>query len=1047
MSEPHRHLARLLSFALVLVLPVAYAASVPPAELAGALHWRNIGPYIGGRVTTVTGVRGKPNLYYAGFADGGVWTTEDYGNHWKNITDKYFKPDTNGSVGAMAVAPSNPDIIYVGSGDSAPRNTEVTGHGMYKSTDAGKTWSYIGLGETHIITWILVDPNNPDVVYVAALGHLYGPNPDRGVFKTTDGGRTWKKILYVNDRTGAATLALDPRNPQVVYASMWQMSRAPWTFSSGGPDSGIYKSTDGGATWSNITHNPGLPTGIIGKASLAVAPSDPNIVYAMVQAKVAGQAGALFRSDDAGKSWKMVNAEQEISQRAFYSGRVWLDPKDPNTLYITAVVLYVSHDGGKTFTTLPRAPDNHAMWINPDNPQVMVEGNDNGVAVSLDRGKSWSSNENQPTAQFYHVNLDKQFPFRVYGAGQDRGSMYSPSAVPNGLIPPVWRNVEGGEEGWVVPVPGEPWVTYGDGYFGKEYRENRRIGQGLVTDISPWPQYKFGVPAAELKYRYNWMYNNAVIPPGNPNALLTGAQVVLESTDRGDHWKAISPDLTRNDKSKQQRPGGPISSDVTSEENFDTVSSIAVSPFNDDIIWTGSDDGLVYLTKDGGAHWNEVRPAGLPKWITVTCIEPSHADPGTAYLAASRYQWDDFKPYLYKTTDYGRHWTEIITGLPDGQYIQSVRQDPNDRDLLFVATSATVHFSLDGGAHWQPLTLNLPPVRVTDIAIQPEQHAIAISTYGRAFWVLDDLQFLEQLRAANVAADTPYLFKPQQTWLVTRSDFTLGGSGIGGENLPAAAAVYFHLPQDYDGKAPVKLSFTDSSGKEIRSFTLSSRKEKKKAKAGFGIPAQAVQEPVHPGMNRFLWNLRYPDATQVKGIFVDPIFGVSLPVGPEVMPGTYYAVLTYQDTTQKQPFVIKLDPNLSTTTAELEQRFDLLMQIYDTINRLDTNLNQAIDARGALEKAENAKSVPARQAQQVLGSLNREIDAVVDFKITTLEGPLNFPPRLRAWLGFITSSVNMGLVAPTPSQREVADMEMKQANTAISRLQSDVARAKAVLKH
>lgn len=1047
MFDPHRHLARLLSFAFLLIFPVAYAASIPPAELAGALHWRNIGPYIGGRVTSVAGVPGEPNLYYAGFADGGVWTTEDYGHHWKNITDKYLNPDTSGSVGAIAIAPSNPKVIYVGTGDSAPRNTVVTGHGMYKSTDAGKTWSYIGLGETHIITWILVDPTNPDVAYVAALGHLFGPNPDRGVFKTADGGHTWKKILYVNDRTGAATLAMNPRNPQVVYASMWQMSREPWAFSSGGPDSGIYKSTDGGATWRNITHNPGLPTGIIGKASLAVAPSDPNVVYAMVQARVAGQAGALFRSDDAGTTWKLVNAEQEISQRAFYSGRVWLDPKDPNTLYITAVVLYVSRDGGKTFSTLPRAPDNHALWINPDNPQFMVEGNDNGVSVSLDGGKAWSTDENQPTAQLYHVNLDDQFPFRVYGAVQDRGSMYAPSAVPNGLIPPVWKDVEGGEEGWVVPIPGEPWITYGDGYFGKEYRENRRIGQGLRTDISPWPQYKFGVPAAELKYRYNWMYNNAVIPPGNPNALLLGAQVVLESTDRGDHWKAISPDLTRDDKTKQQRPGGPISSDVTSEENFDTVSSIAVSPLGDNIIWTGSDDGLVYITKDGGAHWNEVRPAGLPKWITVTCIEPSHTDPGTAYLAASRYQWDDFKPYLYRTTDYGRHWTEITTGLPDDQYVQSVRQDPDDSDLLFAATNATVHFSVDGGGHWQLLTLNLPPVRVTDIEIQPKQHAVVISTYGRALWVLDDLQFLEQLRTAKVSSDTPYLFKPQQTWLVTRSDFTLGGSGIGGENLPPDAAVIFHLPQNYDGKAPVRLSFTDAAGKVINSFTLSSHKAKKRPKAGFGLPAPTEHEPVHAGMNRFLWDLRYPDATEVKGVFIDPIFGVSSPVGPEVVPGTYYAVLTYRDTTQKQPFVVKLDPNLSASSAELQQRFDLLMQIRATIDRLDINLNHAIDARAALQKAVDVKSVPARQAQQALAGLNRDIDAVVNFKITTLEGPLNFPPKLRAWLGFITSSLNMALVAPTSSQRQVADMEMKRADSAISGLQSDVASANAVLKH
>ncbi len=1046
MLEPKRNLAKLLSVAWVLIFPVAHAVSLPPAKLASSLHWRNIGPYIGGRVNTVAGVPGKPNLYYAGFADGGVWETKDYGHHWKNLTDGYFKPNTNGSVGAMAVAPSNPDIIYVGTGDSAPRNTVVTGHGMYKSTDAGKTWHYIGLGKTHIITWILVDPDNPEVVYVAALGHLFGPNPERGVFKTTNGGKTWKKLLYVNERTGAATLAMNPRNPQVLYAAMWQMSRRHWTFSSGGPDSGIYKSADGGTTWRNITHNPGLPTGIIGKASLAVAPSAPNVVYAMIQARTHGQAGALFRSDNAGKTWRLVNAEQQLSQRAFYSGRVWVDPKDPNTLYITAVILYVSHDGGKTFTTLPRDPDNHALWINPNNPQLIVDGDDRGATVSLDGGKSWSTNDNQPTGQFYHVNLDNQFPFRVYGAGQDRGSMYSPSAVPNGLIPPVWKHLQGGEEGWLVPIPGEPWITYGDGYFGKEFKENRRIGQGQVTDISPWPQYKFGVSAAKLKYRYNWIHNNAVIPPHDRNALLLGAQVLLETTDRGRHWNAISPDLTRNDKSKQQRPGGPISSDVTSEDNFDTISAIAVSPFNDNIIWTGSDDGLVYITQDGGAHWTMVRPKGLPKWITVTCIEPSHVNRGTAYLSASHYQWDDLRPYLYKTTDYGRHWRKITTGLPSDQYIESVRQDPDDPQLLFVTTSATVYFSVDGGRQWQPLTLNLPPVRVTDIEIQPEQHAAVISTFGRAYWVLDNLQFLEQLTTAKVSRDEPYLFRPQQTWLVKRSSFSLGGKGIGGQNLPVGATVFFHLPDSYDGASPVRLSFTDASGKLIRSFTLSSRKVKK-AKPKFGQPATMGHKPVHPGMNRFLWNLRYPDATEVKGVFTDPIFGVSVPVGPEVMPGTYYAVLHYRNTTLKQPFVVKLDPNLKTPTADLQQRFDLLMRIRNTINRLDINLNKAIDSRIALEKAVNNRSVRAGRGQRVLDTLNRDINGVVDLKITTLEGPLNFPPRLRAWLGYITRSIDMAFVKPTRSQEQVAAMEMKKAGTAITHLRSAVANAQAVLKH
>jgi photosystem II stability/assembly factor-like uncharacterized protein len=1030
---------------LPLALPVPVAAPVPPGQLTTALRWRSVGPYTGGRVTTVAGIASEPSVFYMGTAGGGVWKTDDYGYSWKDISDKDFKTS---SIGAMAIAPSDSNTIYVGTGDSAPRNTVLTGDGMYKSTDGGKSWAYIGLGETHIISWILVDPNNPDVVYVAALGHLFGPNPERGVFKTSDGGRTWRKILYVDDETGAITMAMDPSNPSVLYASMWQMSRRHWTFSSGGPGSGIYKTTDGGANWTNISHRPGLPTGIFGKVGIAVAPSRPDVVYALIQADYQGQAGGLFRSNDAGQSWSLVNNSMDITQRAFYYTNVFVDPKDPDTIYLPNVELQVSHDGGKKLTALhPPHGDNHVLWINPNNPLLFIEGNDGGATVTQNGGKAWSSEDNQPTGQFYHANLDDQFPFHIYGAQQDRGSDEAPSAVPAGSIPPVWTTVQGGEMSWVVPTPGQPWVTYGSGYYSKEWKEDRRTG--LVTNVSPWPSYQFGLAGSKIKYRYGWIHHPVVFAPGNPQELLMGANVLFETSDAGVHWKVISPDLTRDDKSKEERPGGPISADVTGEEMFGTISSIAFSPLASNVIWTGSDDGLVYVTTDAGGHWSQVRPPTLPTWSTITCIEPSHTDAGTAYVSASRFDWDDFHPYVYETTDYGKHWTEITTGLPEDQYVESVRQDPDQSNLLFAGTSATVYMSLDGGQHWQPLSLNLPAVRVSDVEIQPVQHAVVLATFGRGFWVLDDLQLLEQVGAAQVTSEAPYLFKPQQGWLVTRRAGGFGGRGPGGENLAPGVTVFLHVPADYAGNTPVKLGFATESGELIRSFTLHLKTNAKAAPPSSDPSAARKQREerltaIKPGMNRFQWDLRYPDAVDVNGIF-NSGFSAAPPTGPEVVPGTYYVTLTYGATTLKQPFTVKLDPRLQTTQAELQQRFDLLMRIHDALNRLDTNLNQAIDARDTLEKALAQKTVSADQAQPALDHLNGDIDDLVDLKIQSGEGALVYPGRLRSWLTSIATQVSLALVPPTPAMVQVADGYIQQAGAGASRLQSDIGAANKVM--
>jgi len=1028
--------------AVLLAAPPVFAAAVPPADLTQALHWRSLGPYRGGIVQSVAGIASEPNHYYMGAGGGGVWESKDYGANWKNISDKYFK---NNNIGAIVVAPSNPRIIYVGTGNPAFRNTFLTGDGMHKSTDGGKTWAHIGLEKTGIISWIIVDPNDPNVVYAAALGQGFASNPDRGVFKTTDGGQSWKKILYVDDKTGGNTLAMAPSNPQVLYASMWQAYRTHWMLSSGGPGSGLYKSTDGGAKWTNITHNRGLPPGISGNVTVAVAPSDPNVVYTLMQVKYRGEIGGLFRSADGGESWTLMNNSPAITQRAMYYMKLYVDPKDANTIYIPNTSIQMSHDGGKTLSEIqPLHGDNHAFWINPNNPKLFIEGNDGGATVTRDGGKTWSSELNQPTGQYYHANLDEQFPFNIYASQQDDGSYFGPSAVPAGRLPPVWPRVEGGEEGWVVPTPGRPWITYADAYYSDEFRDDQRTG--LITNVSPWPEFKFGLAGKEIKYRYGWWHRPAMFAPHNPHELLVAGNVLFKSLNPGvAPWKVISPDLTRNDRTKEIRSGGPISADMTGEEMFDTISALAFSPISDDIIWTGSDDGLVYVTTDGGGHWSQVRPPTLATWSTITAIDPSHTDPGTAYMTASRYEWNDFHPYVYRTTDYGKHWAQITTGLPDDQYVEAIRQDPDDPNLLFVGTSATVYMSLDGGSQWQPLSLNLPPVRITDVAIQAAQHTVVLSTFGRAFWALDDLQFLEQLSNAQVSDDAPYLFKPQQTWLVKRSTFSFGeggGGGAGGANLPPGATVFFHLPSDYAGQ-PVKLSFTDADGKLIRSFMLP-----QKSQGDRPGPRRRGPKPgkLRPGMNSFTWDFRYPTGVEVKGAY-HAGRSVMPPIGPEVVPGTYYAVLTYGGATQKQPFEVKLDPNLSTTQADLQERFDLLMKLRNAMDRLDDALNHGTAARHALQAAMADKQVSERKARKVVADLGRDIDASIDFRIQSSRGFDVFPPRLREWLTGIASRVDYAYVRPTPEMTQVANDYIDDAQKGAARLQSDVTRANTVLKH
>ncbi len=1022
---------------------ISSAAAPSNAALMSKLQWRNIGPWVGGRVVAVAGVPSKTNLFYMGAVDGGIWKSTSYGIKWVNISDGTL-PGSN-SIGALAVALSDPSTIYAGTGESDIRADVITGDGVYKSTDAGKTWQYAGLRETHTISGIVIDPAHPNIAYAASMGHVFKANPDRGVFKTVDGGKTWNKVLFVDDKTGAIDIAMDAHDSNVLYASMWQASRTPWSLTSGGPGSGLYKSTDAGRTWSNISRNSGLPQEVLGKMGVAVSASNSKIVYAIIQAKN----GGVFRSDDAGATWKRVNQEYKLRQRAFYYMKIFVDPTNPDVVYVPEVdALWVSRNGGKTFTKLhtPHG-DNHALWINPQDPQILLEGNDGGATVSTDGGQTWSSVLNQPTGQFYHVGLDDQFPFNVYGAQQDEGSTQGPSASIRGFIALAdWHDVAYGESTFVAPDPGNPDITYGSGYFSIFLRYDSVTGQ--YRSVSPWPLFQEGSSSGELRFRFGWTHP-IMFSPTNPKELLAAAQVLFRSDDRGETWQRISPDLTRNDPSTEAPTGGPIDLDQTSAEVYPIISSLAVSPLDGNVLWAGSDDGLVHITTNGGKSWQTITPPALPQRAQITSIEASHVAKGTAYLTASRYMWDDFHPYVFETSDFGHSWRSLVAGIPDDQYVFAIREDPQDASLLFAGTKDTVYVSFDSGSYWQPLTLNLPRVQVRDIAINNRQGDVAIATHGRAFWLLDDLTVLEQLtkRSPSVSSDALVLFAPQRGWLshaFGASEFA-SEQVAAGQNPPFGATIYFNMPSSYNGSTPAALVFSDAQGHAIRTVTLHLRSTKAKPSQGEldqETPAQRKyreeQEAtgIAPGMNRYQWNLRYSDATEVTGFWV-PIAagGLSDEVsGPVVVPGTYQVELRYGSEQRRQVLNVSLDPRLHASPAALEARLSLLLRINAMLNLLDTKLNQAIALQGS------AGSAPAtqtdKQRSDAFAALDNAVDAAVQLNIHSSERSVLYPTKLRDHLAYLAADIELSYDKPTQAQYAVFDILSRETSTAEQKLDS-----------
>ena len=1019
--RPTRHGQRLLLLFIPLVVymasfPQALARSPYPGSSIQALQWRLIGPFRGGRAVAVSGVIGHPQTFYFGGADGGVWKTTDTGKHWRNVSDCCL---TTGAIGAIAVAPSDPNVIYVGTGEPFPRGDMATGDGIWKSTDAGHSWTHLGLAATRVISGIVVDPRNPDHVYVAALGHVFGPNPERGIYESHDGGKNWHKLLYLNEHVGAVDLVMDPDNPRILYAAMWRVSRKPWRFSSGGPGSGLYKSTDGGAHWVGLSHNPGMPKGAIGKIGIAVSAAAPNRLYAIIEAK----AGGVFRSDNGGATWQRLFHQSELTQRAWYFSRLYADPKNPNRLYAPQVKgLFISNDGGKTFH--PRSTphgDNHVLWINSAHPRIMIVGNDGGAAISRDGGQSWSGENNQPTAQFYHVALDGQFPFHVYGAQQDDTTVdiTSRNTRGGGIGVHNWHSVAGGESGFVVPVPGKPWITYGGGYDGSLTRLNTRTGQREFLD--PWPDNPMGHAAVDLRYRFQWTYP-IVVSRFAPNTIYVGAQYVLESTDGGRQWKRISPDLTRNDKALQVSSGGPITQDNTSVEYYDTIFALAESPLRPNLLWAGTDDGRVWITTDNGKHWRNVTPSGLPAGATISSIEPSHFHAGTVFIASRRYRRDDYRPYLYKTGDYGKHWRRITRGLPDNESSFVVHQDTRDPNLLFAGTLNGVYVSFNGGKNWQSLQRNLPPVAVRDMAIQPQANALVVATHGRAFWVLDNLQPLRELSPQALRAPA-FLFTPQTARLTGGYRNSKANAESEGENPPNGVTVFYELRHAPRSGEPVSLSFATAEGRILARFS--------NLKTPLGKPLTPPKDfypPHHPhqsgivkdraGMNRFVWNLRLPPATPIPG----SVLWMGSLTGPRVIPGTYQVTLTVGKTAYTRQFVVAKDPRSSATQADLEARFGLLSKIHSRLNAVDRAILTLRRLRKqilAYQPRLPTDTPAAGQAKSILDETNGIETMLMQTRSHAVEDPLNYPVRLRNKLAALAMVVGASLSRPTDAEYAV----------------------------
>ncbi len=1010
---------------------VSASPSGKPGDPLKLLQYRLVGPFRGGRVGAVAGVASQPNVYYFGATGGGVWKTTDGGKNWSPVSDQFFK---TGSVGAIAVSESDPNIIYVGMGEETLRGNVSHGDGVYKSVDGGKSWKFTGLGETRQIGRIRVDPKNPDIAYVAAIGHIWAANSERGVFKTTDGGKTWKKILFRDENTGANEIVLDPANPNTIYATFWQFQRTPWGFNSGGAGSSIYKSTDGGDNWTELSRNKGLPSGVLGKICVTVSPLDSNRVWAMVEAKEPG----LYRSDDAGETWRKTSGDPNLTQRPWYYSRVYADPQNVDAVYVLNVQFQKSIDGGRTFSTVgtPHG-DNHDLWIAPNDASRMIEGNDGGANVTTDGGKTWTE-QDQPTAQFYRVALDNDFPYNIYGAQQDNSTVKIASRSADFAITDKdWYDIGGGESGWIAPHPENSDIIFAGSYDGLLTRYDRKAGQ--FRDINVYPDNPMGSGAEGAKYRFQWNFPLLFSPfkRGGKNALYAAANILFRSFDEGQTWEAMSPDLTRNDKSKQGPAGGEISHDNTSVEYYDTIFTVAESTVQQGVIWAGTDDGLVQITRDDGKTWQNVTPQGMPEWIQINSLEASPFDAGTAYFAATAYKTDNYQPFIYKTDDYGKSWKKIVAGIAADAFTRVVREDPNRRGFLFAGTETGMYYSTNDGEKWQSLRLNLPVVPITDLAIHKREQDLVVATQGRAFYVLDNLPVLYQLNDAQKAA--AFLFKPEDAY----RSAGLGGSfgtpapdATVGANPPNGAVINYYLKAKPEKE--IALEFLDANGKTVRKITMAIAKENSPATPTAGGGRRGGGDPViaaETGLNRFVWDYRLPNATGLPGLI---LWGGSL-AGPRIVPGNYQVRLSVDGKpVGTENFAVKADPRLNVTAEDLQKQFDFLVKTRDKITETHEAVTEIRDLKKQFEDLSARLKPEQKDLKEKAAEIGKTLTAIeeelIQVKIKSGQDALNYPIKLNNKLAALNAVADGGDYPPTAQSYVVYDNLTAQTDAQLAKL-------------
>lgn len=1014
---------RFLLFILMLgvIIPLeAQKKTTTPAtttfdqSLYSGIRWRELGPFRGGRSSTITGVLHNPNLYYFGTVGGGVWRTTDAGQTYENLTDNYF----GGSIGAVAVAESDPNVIYVGEGEQTLRNNVSSGWGLWKSTDAGSTWKHIGLADSRHISRICIHPTNPDIVYVAAMGNLWKPNEMRGIYRSTDGGQTWKRILYINDTAGAGDLTFDPGNPRILYAATWNMKRNGYRMDSGGPDSKLWKSTDGGDTWENLSDKPGMPKGTNGIIGVTISPVNTNRIWAIIENT---QAPGVYRSDDAGKTWTRLNQDRALLQRAWYYCRIYADTQNEDKVYVLNVSYGVSKDGGKTFE-LKNAPhgDHHDLWIDPKNNHRLAMADDGGAQISNDGGENWTTYHNQPTAQFYRVTTDNAFPYHILGAQQDNTSVRMPHRTSGGSITEHdWTALAIGESAHLAPDPINPNIIYGSDYKGYMSMQNLDNGQERSTNV--WPFLPAGSGVEVMKFRFNWNYP-LVFSHHDPTKLYAGSNHLHVTYNAGQSWETISPDLTRGEPETLKSSGGPITQDNTGAEYYANIFVIAESPFTKDEIWTGSDDGLLHVTVDGGKNWKNVTPPQSPKLNMWNSIDVNPFVKGGAYAVAASYKFGDYTPYIYKTTDYGKTWTVITQGIPKDEFVRVVRADPKRKGLLYAGTEKGMWISFDDGASWSKFQLNLPPVPIADLAVKNDN--LIAATHGRSFWMIDDLTPLHQV-AAEMAQKDFVLFKPMPSYRMPGSAGRNVNRKLEGENHPGGVMIHYFV-KSVTETTEVKLEVLETNGTVIKSFS--------------NKLTGATNLSVKAGGNRFVWDLRYPGYTTFPGL----VFYGSPNLGPKAVPGKYKVRLTVNGSSTEQEFEVLKDPRVETSPEDFQAQFEFLVKVRDKVSEANQGV---IDIRKLKEDlgflkskigAEEQYKDLADQVKQFEQELTTHENNIHETRNRSVQDPLNYGIKVNNRLAHLMVEQAQGDFRPTAQGEEVRQLLSKQIDEELTRLRSTI---------